>query len=92
MEFDASIDLVADHLPKGLSSNEAVQRAREAVEALPGAGWISVEYCGDIPSVRWIRLFQRGRGKVMEGGLWDQLQADVEATIAAAMSNQGSLL
>ena len=77
---------VADHLPTGLSSREGVQRAREAVETLPGAGWISVEYCGHYPLGEWIRLFRRGRGEVMEGGPWDRLRADVAAAIAEAIS------
>lgn len=88
MEFDASIDLVADHLPEGLPSRDGVQRAREAVEALPGAGWISIEYCGHYPPGEWIRLFRPGRGEVMEGGPWDQLRANVVATIAAAMQSR----
>jgi hypothetical protein len=46
---------------------------------------ISVEYCGRYPPGAWIRLFRPGRGEGMEGGLWDRLHADVEATIAAAM-------
>jgi hypothetical protein len=89
MEFDASIDLFADHLPDGLSSKEGVERAREAVEALPGAGWISVEYCGHYQPGEWIRIFRPGRGEIMEGGLWDQLQANVAATVAEAMSKHG---
>jgi hypothetical protein len=58
MKFDASIDLVAGHLPEGLPPQEGVRRARGAVEAVPGAGWVSVEWCGHIPAVKWIRLYK----------------------------------
>lgn len=86
MAFDVSIDLVAALIPDGCPPREGVRLAREAVEALPGAGWVSVEWCGDFPPVRWLRLYRPGRAEVMEGGPWDQLRAQVEAAIAKAVA------
>jgi hypothetical protein len=88
MEFDASIDLVAHQLPEGLPPPEATRRARAAVEALPGAGWISVEWCGHFPvaAAGWVRVYWRGRGEVMEGRSWRDLQAVIGAEVAAALA------
>jgi hypothetical protein len=88
MEFDASIELVADQLPEGLPLPEATRRARVAVETLPGAGWVSVAWCGHFPAVAagWVRVYRRGRGEVMEGRSWRDLQAVIEAEVAAALA------
>ncbi len=89
MEFDASIDLVASQVPDWLPPEDAVRRVREAVEALPGAGWVSVEWCGNAPHVRWIRLYRPGHGAVMEGPPWDHLQARIEAVVGHAIAANG---
>jgi hypothetical protein len=64
MDFEASIDLTTDVVP------QAVERVRLAVEQLPGASWISVEWCGQMPSaklpIEWVRVYRRGRGGLME--------------------------
>ena len=64
LEFDACIDLTQHNTPTGIAGADAVRRVREAVEALPGAAWISVEWCGPAPpSLSWLRLFRRGDGR-----------------------------
>lgn len=61
--FDVCIDLTVHIVPAGISPAVAVARVREAVERVPGAGWISVEWCGDAPaSAPWLRLFRQGNG------------------------------
>ncbi len=42
--FDAVITLGPQHLPPGMSPARAVAAVRQAVQAMPGAGWISVEH------------------------------------------------
>ena len=85
MEFDVSVDLVAGHLPQGLAPTDAVRRVRAAVEALPGAMWVSVEWCGDAPAIRWLRLYRRGRGEEMKGDPWDRLRNEVKVAVAQAL-------
>lgn len=42
--FDASIDLTFVGCSAGGATAQAVEAVRAAVERMPGAGWISVEY------------------------------------------------
>ena len=42
--FDVSIDIYPSGLPFGMSPDDAVARVKAAVAAMPGAGWISVEW------------------------------------------------
>jgi hypothetical protein len=85
MEFDASLDLRADLVPDNLTPREAVELVRAAVEALPGAGWISVAWCGHCPPVPWVRVYKPGRGEAMEGGEWDLIEARIKAAAMAAV-------
>jgi hypothetical protein len=67
LDFDASIDLC------GNASKGAVDQVRQAVEGLAGAHWISVEWCGplptfegdmqEIPADRWLRVWRWGSGQ-----------------------------
>jgi hypothetical protein len=58
MDFDASIDLPTDVVASPIPLHQAADRVRLAVEQLPGAFWISVEWCGQMPSV----VYRRSRG------------------------------
>jgi hypothetical protein len=51
MDFDASIDLPTDVVASPIPLHQAA-------EQLPGAFWISVEWCGQMPSV----VYRRSRG------------------------------
>jgi hypothetical protein len=56
--FDASVDLTVHTVPGHLDPSQAVARVRAAVESLPGAGWVSVEWCGDATaSLPWVTLY-----------------------------------
>ena len=68
LEFDACIDLTGHNTPAGIAGEEAVRRVRAAVEALPGAAWVSVEWCEPSPSsLIWLRLFRRGDARERTG-------------------------
>ncbi len=59
--FDASNDLLDDTVPAGMSPPEAVQRVKAAVQALPVAGWTSVDYTGLVPpGLPWLRVYEPG--------------------------------
>jgi hypothetical protein len=61
-KFDASIDLIRRDIPPSIPPHAAVDAVRGAVEALPGAQRVRVEYCGtghpSIPSERLIRIWE----------------------------------
>ena len=82
-KFDASIDLLTRLVPSDIPSAAAVERVRSAVERLPGANWISVEWCGDVPgSPPWLRLYK-------SGGIWDELTHLIKATALHALEGTG---
>ena len=56
LAFGADIDLVADHLLRGFSSEENVQRALESVETLSGVDGSRSNAA--VKSRRWIHLFK----------------------------------
>jgi hypothetical protein len=89
MDYDASIDLTTDVIPAHVPPLDAVGRVRTAVEKLPGAFWISVEWCGSLPPVQppieWVRVYRRHRGNTMAGEPWDTIKADIKATVAAVL-------
>jgi hypothetical protein len=89
MEFDASIDLTTDVVPLHVPPHLAVERVRLAVEQLPGASWISVEWCDQMPSLKqpieWVRVYRRSQGGIMEGSSWKTIKADIEAKAVAAL-------
>ena len=61
LQFDASVDLTEHNIPPGMPPALAVERAREALGALTGAGWVSVEWCGGAPAqASWARAYKRG--------------------------------
>ena len=87
MEWDASIDLVAAHLAPGIRvPGEAADRVRAAVESLPGACWASVEWHGDIPAVRWLRVFRKGNSLEPDSPDWDALRRRIALTIEEVLT------
>ncbi len=89
MDFDASIDLTTDVVPAHIPPQDAVTRVRTAVEGLPGAFWVSVEWCGTLPPVGWpvdwVRIYRRGRGGIMKGQPWDTIKAAIKAAVAEVL-------
>ncbi len=87
MEWDASIDRVAAHLAPGIRvPGDAVDRVRAAVESLPGACWVSVEWHDDIPAVRWLRVFWSGNSLEPDGPDWDALRRRIASTIEEVLA------
>lgn len=86
MQFDVSIDLTDWLVPPGADPLAATNRVRSAVERLPGAGWVSVEWCGNTPAdLPWLRLFRPGCAEVVVGGEWDALEQLVTAAVNDAV-------
>ena len=72
--FDVSIDLSADSIPPGLPPLVAVERVREAVKAIAGAGYVDVEWCGATPpSDAALRVYQPGQAHPLSGPLGERL-------------------
>ncbi len=87
MSWDASIDIVSAHLEPGCPEpSEAVQRVREAVGRLPGAGSVSVAWCGPIPAKGWLRVYPRGQYLESEGSEWESVRRQVQRTVALALA------
>ena len=82
--FDVCLDLTVRTVPEGMAPQIAVERVRSAIEALPGAGWVSVEWCGHAPS-RWLRVFPAGVGSEQEDGEWAELRERITATMQEAL-------
>jgi hypothetical protein len=69
--FDASIDLTVHTVPASIPPDAAVQRVRTAVEALDGAAWVSVAWCGDCPpGLPWLRVWAAGDSTPRAGVRW----------------------
>ncbi len=85
MAFDACIDLV------GAAPRSATEPVRRAIEALPGAAWISVAWLGeamgyrgdlaDVPADRWIRVWRRGSSREVDGPAWHGLRRSIRRTV-----------
>jgi hypothetical protein len=87
MQWDASIDIVAAHLEPGADGpGDAVARVRAAVESLPGAGWVSVAWCGRAPAIRWLRVYPPGRCVEPVGPEWDAVRRRVERAVTAELA------
>lgn len=75
-----------DIVPPGMRPHEAVYRVRTAVEAIPGAGWVSVDYSGLVPpDLPWIVLHRPGSSAPLEAEKAGDLAARVEATVRRAL-------
>ena len=82
--FDALVDLHPDVVPPGLRPAVAAAAVADAVRALPGAAWISVEvHRGDRPATA--RLFAAGSSLALSGPAWHAVQTQVETLARAAM-------
>ncbi len=87
MDWDVSIDLVQAHLEPGTEGpGDAVEAVRAAVERLPGAAWVSVAWCGNLPANRWLRVFRRGSCMPVDGPEWDRVRRDVERAVTLALA------
>jgi hypothetical protein len=87
MEWDASIDLVQAHLEApSADPSQAVEAVRFAVQSLPGAGWVSVAWCGAMPAVRWLRVFRPGSSVEQEGAEWATLKRRIESIVSRALA------
>jgi hypothetical protein len=87
MEWDASIDLVQAHLEApSADPSQAVEAVRFAVQSLPGAGWVSVAWCGSLPAVRWLQVFRPGSNLEPEGAEWDALECRIETTVSRVLA------
>ena len=72
--FDVSIDLTTDAIPPGLPPLVAVERVREAVKAIAGAGYVDVEWRGGSPpSDAAVRVYQPGQAHPLAGALGERL-------------------
>ena len=74
-------------VPATVPSKAAVARVRTAVEAMPGAGWISVEWCGDAPGEsRWLRVFPAGDGREQWDGVWEGVWERIATAVRDALA------
>ena len=72
--FDISINLTAEAIPPGLPPLVAVERVREAVKAIAGAGYVDVEWCGGArPSGAAVRVYQPGQAHPLGGASAERL-------------------
>ena len=84
-EFDATITIGVHHLG-GAMPGHAVSAVRDAVEAIPGANWIVVEYGGAYPQfLRPVTVYPRGRFVTPETEEWARLNKAVEAAVGEAI-------
>jgi len=62
-----------------------VRRVRRAVQRMPGAGSISVAWCGPSPVKAWLRVYPRGQYLEPEGPEWEWVRRQVQRTVALAL-------
>ncbi len=86
--FDAIIDLSLDRLPSGVGRGAAVDAAIAAVGALPGAGWISVQFHPQAAPAA-AQVFPAGTNDKQAGDVWQGLRLQVEATALQAVAALG---
>lgn len=59
---------------------------RTAVEALDGAAWVSVEWCGDCPpGLPWLRVWAAGDSTPRAGGALVALAAMIRVVTVRAL-------
>ena len=87
MVFDVSIDITEAVLTSGSPMPpDAAKRVRNAVQALPGAGWVSVEVCdGTPPGLLWLALYRPGGSERLDGGEWDEIARSVEKAVRTTL-------
>lgn len=81
--FDVSIDLD----PTAIGAGVTAERVRTAVQALPGAEWVSVEpHSG---AGLEVRLFAAGSGLEAAGAAWERVRREIEAVIRGLADGGG---
>ena len=84
--FDASVDLTRHSVPRGMAPAVAVERTREALGALAGAGWVSVEWCGEAPTdADWVRVYKPGATESLPIPAGDAVLALLKITVRKAL-------
>ena len=73
-----------------LSGMEAIAAVRQAVERVPGAGWIDVE-AQSYPAILsgWVILYPLGRAAAPDTPEWRDLQRTVTMMATAALMDAG---
>ena len=79
--FDAVISVGPYNLPPGIAPSRAVAAIRQAVQAMPGACWISVEHHGAGSGDGAVEVFPAGTSRPSD----DTLRRRVEAAVLAAV-------
>ena len=86
LQFDASVDLTERNIPPGMPPAIAVERVREAIGAMTGAGWVSIEWCGGAPAeASCLRVFKRGAAEPLPGLAGDAVAALLRMTVRKAL-------
>ena len=85
--FDALIDIDPGQLAPGVDSATAAAAVRDAVQRLPGAGWISTACHPGPPHSALVQasIYPAGSSVPDAGGHWLRVQAQVEDTARAAI-------
>ncbi len=84
--FDASVDLTEHNVPPGMAPAVAVERAREALGKMTGAGWVSVEWCGGAPAEAvGVRVFKPGASELLPGPPGEAVAALLRMTVRKAL-------
>jgi hypothetical protein len=87
IKFDASIDLTPRMIPDGVDVQAALVATRRAVQTLPGANWISVEYYAEVSAtIPWIRVFLPGNSRVQSGQKYIAIEDDIQAVVSLSLS------
>ncbi len=87
MRFDVSVDLTHGTMPPGMPLDLAVAKVQDAIRAIPGAEFVSVEDCRGAPTtLRWVTTYKPGRSLPMEGGEWEGIREAVTAAVVAALA------
>ena len=85
LAFDALVDLGTDALLAGVGREAAIAAVVKAVEAVPGAGWISVGLHRQATPVA-AKVFPAGTSDVRDGDAWQSLRSQIEAIALHAVS------
>lgn len=80
--FDAVISVGPYNLPPGLAPGRAVAAIRQAVQAMPGAGWVSVEHHPVGGGDGAVEVFPSGTSRPSD----EALRLQVEAVVLAAVN------
>jgi hypothetical protein len=80
--FDAEIGLTKQNTPPGMRSAEALDRVKQAIEALPGAGNVSVTWCSrPSPTHKWVLVCHQERRRPMAAIVTAMLEEMIEVEV-----------